>query len=558
MDDVQFMLRKSTEETFLFIIDSAVRDTTNYPTPSEYYVPFPVPFRNVCAVDLVDAQLPRTEYSVERHTNQLVYAPGKYTSLDAARSAGQLVFVSVQPGDYNVPQLVETLNNALETAALESGHLPIVIKPASDPVDLTNKVVFTRADPFTLFIGTSSMRNILGFGNPSHAPGAMTAWDGTPRYATDAFVTNDVFTSVPTTLSSDLVFAGPIPIVAPGYTLELTQRTRQRFTAATSGLLSSIVVRKTGTASILVSIIDVELDALVRTAQLSAAGAWSTVPSTLILAVTTVSSTGSQVVFQTASPHGLVAGNLIAISGAQTLGLNRQWKLAFTTPTTLGFACTLSPVVLGPAATVTASKELLEGREYALEFPVTTVENVYKAELYSELPASIETFVNNAFVTVHATDGLSIDIGVVTTGYRIEAPGQCDLTGERYVLVRSPNVEQHINRNFAAAFDRMAPGLGMMKLGGGNGGFRDERFNFLAYKSRVFHPIGKLNGLHIRLETRAGRVYDSHGINHTLLFCVRMYAPAPSTAIPKTLYPNYEPDAQKGLAKKLQRDRERR
>ena len=33
--------------------------------------------------------------------------------------------------------------------------------------------------------------------------------------------------------------------------------------------------------------------------------------------------------------------------------------------------------------------------------------------------------------------------------------------------MRSPDIEQHINRNFAAAFDRMAPGLGMMKIRAG-------------------------------------------------------------------------------------------
>jgi hypothetical protein len=557
MDDVQYMLHQSSQETFLFIIDSGMRDTTNYPTPSEYYVPFPIPFRNVCAVDLVDAQIPRTEYSIEQHTNDVAYAPGTYATYDAARAAGQLVTARISPGDYNVPQLVETLNEALATTALALGHQPVVVVPLSDPIDLTNKLTFTRAEPFTLFIGNSSMRAALGFGNPSHAPGGLTAWDGSARYVTDALVANDVFASVPAALSSDLAFAGPVPIDTPGYSLALTQRTRQRFTAATSGLLSSIVVRKSsGTASMQVSVYDVDLNALVHTVSLSAAGTWSTTPSSIVLVITGLAATGTTITLSTATPHGLVAGNIIVIAGATTLGVNGRWVLTAATSTSISFACTASPAVLGTGATVYASKELLEGREYALELPSVPTESVYKAESFSETPTDIETFVNGAFASLGTTDALSIDIGVTTTGHRVEAPGQCNLTGERYVLVRSPDIEQHINRNFAAAFDRMAPGLGMLKLGGGTGGFRDERFNFLAYATRTFHPIGKLNGLHIRLETRAGRVYDSHGIDHTLLVCVRMYAPAASRAIPKTLYPNYDPNTQAGFSKKVARDRD--
>jgi hypothetical protein len=180
---------------------------------------------------------------------------------------------------------------------------------------------------------------------------------------------------------------------------------------------------------------------------------------------------------------------------------------------------------------------------------------VYKAETFLDTPVLIEAYVSGAWTSVDSVNALSADVGVTTTGYRVEAPGQCNLTGERYVLVRSPDIEQHIHRSFAAAFDRMAPGLGMLKLGGGMGGFREERLNFLAYSTRKFHPIGKLNGLHIRLETRAGRLYDSHGIDHTLLLCVKMYSPGPSKAIPRDLYPDYTPDAHQGLVRKLTRER---
>ena len=59
----------------------------------------------------------------------------------------------------------------------------------------------------------------------------------------------------------------------------------------------------------------------------------------------------------------------------------------------------------------------------------------------------------------------------------------------------------------------------------------------------------------IRLETRDGRLYDSHGIDHTLLLCVKMYGPGSSTATPVDLYPGYTPDMRQALVRKLERER---
>ena len=178
---------------------------------------------------------------------------------------------------------------------------------------------------------------------------------------------------------------------------------------------------------------------------------------------------------------------------------------------------------------------------------------MYKAEVFSDDPAnSIEVYRNGAWTEDSTLDGLCCDVSVALSGYKVEAPGQCNLTGERYVLIRSPDVEQYMHRDLAAAFDRMAPGLGMVKLGGL--GLREERFNFLAYSTRRFHPIGKFKGMHIRLETASGRLYNVHGSNHTLLLCVKMYAPGPSAVIPRDLFPGYTPDPRKALVRKLERE----
>ena len=473
-----------------------MRDKNQYPTPSDYYIPFPLPFRNVFAVDLVDATIPRTEYSIETLSNSLSYAPALYSTYDQAFSAGQVFSVNLQPGDYNVAQLIEALNGLLAAVAVD--HIPVRVDAVGDPVDITNKIKFTRPEAFTIFMNQSTLRRAIGFGNPATAPGADTAWDSTPRYVTDTSVNNDTFQSVPeATQAPTPAFAGPVPVELVEYTLPLnatTTKLRQSFTCATSGVLKTIVLKGTSSAT--------------------TAG---------IIIVSIYSSTNELL-------NELTQLNVTAGATA--------WTATFPGPDIQLLAGLVYRVVL----------------EFNDAIPTPPALRIYRAETFSDDAANlVEQFTGGSYVTYSGLDALCFDLNVAITGFKVEAPGQCDLTGERYVLVRSPDIEQHMHRDLASAFDRMAPGLGLLKLGGM--GYREERFNFLAYQTRKFHPVGKLKGLRIRLETRNGRLYDAHGIDHTLLLCVKMYAAGPSQSIPRDLFPGYTPDARKALVAKLEKER---
>lgn len=494
MEDVQYALQQGSaaEQSFLFVVDSAMRDRQAYPTPSDYYIPFPIPFKNVYAMDLVDATIPRTEYSIEARTNTLVYTPDPTVQTYAAAVLAQsAVSVRLRPGDYNVAQLIEALNAALDVAGLDAGHVPLRVEAVGDPVDITNTLRFVRSEPFAVFMGESTLRGAIGFGNQANAPGGTEAWDGTARYATDASLANDTFASVPSAAASTTpAFAGPVPVELTEYTLDVNDRTlRQSFTAAASGLLAGVTVRgrTSATAALVVRVLD----------------------------------DGGEVADST---------TLQAVLGAP-----------------------------GWTGTFLAAHKVLAGTVYTVEFELAPVLTppalaLYKAETFNDDAASAisaKTQVPGAvWEVISALDALCFDLNVTIAGHIVEAPGQCSLVGERYVLVRSPDVEQHLHRDLASAFDRMSPGLGMLKLGGL--GYREERFNFLAYTTRPFHPVGKLKGLHIRLETRSGRLYDAHGIDHTLLLSVKMYAPGPSRRIPRDLFPGYQPDPQKAQTRRLE------
>lgn len=573
MEDVQHMIKHAHEQSFLFIIDSSIRNTNAYPSPSQYYIPFPQPFKNVFAVDVVDATIPRTEFSVDIYNNTLVYAPGTYTTYTDAMERMATVNVSIPPGDYNTATLIQAVNSRLKVAGLERGHTPLRAIPMSNPVDVTNSVSLVRSEPFTLFMNESSMRHVLGFGAPASLPGNNVNWDGTLRYTTNTNVSNDAFLSVTSIIETSDAFIGPMPIELVEFSIPLETSVRQVFVSRGSGVLSSLTIR--GRASQLSTLTgrieDISFDPPALVQEFTAiadppTSAWDVfiqpVRRTIDIQSIRYDDRG-YVIMITTEPHPLGPRELITISGAQTLALNGRWGLI--DPSTVdpeldpGTVLIIQAQIERPVLAtgiVYASKEILEGREYALVFDANDHVALYKALAFSDQAVRIDLFQSGAWDVYSTQDSMCLDMKVTSIGDRVDAPGQCNLTGERYICIRSPNIEQHMHRDLAVAFDGMTPGLGMVRMGGNTGGYRQERLNFLPFESRRFHPIGKLHGIDIRLEAPSGRLYNSQGIDHTILVCIKMYGPGTHTVIPKTLYPGYEADERAMLVKYLERQRQ--
>lgn len=145
MEDVAYLRQHAQEESYLFVLDSARRDTAVHPDPNEYEICFRAPFRNVVGLDLVDATVPRTEYIVENGGNALRYT-----------HAGTRYVATVTPGDYSILQLLEAL-----TAAMEGR---VWCSAATVPAEVSNKAVFYSEEPFEIHAAESTMRRALGLG----------------------------------------------------------------------------------------------------------------------------------------------------------------------------------------------------------------------------------------------------------------------------------------------------------------------------------------------------------------------------------------------------------
>jgi hypothetical protein len=105
--------------------------------------------------------------------------------------------------------------------------------------------------------------------------------------------------------------------------------------------------------------------------------------------------------------------------------------------------------------------------------------------------------------------------------HNIIAPGMVCFTGEKYILMRSPEIEEYSFGSLAYSNNN----LGIAKFRTNSIGFNDEKMYVTKIPIREFHPIGKLAKLTLRFETSKRLLYDFKGINHNITIAIYYYEP---------------------------------
>jgi hypothetical protein len=123
----------------------------------------------------------------------------------------------------------------------------------------------------------------------------------------------------------------------------------------------------------------------------------------------------------------------------------------------------------------------------------------------------------------------------------VKAPGIVNLLGDRYLIVRCKEIEDHLLGSYA--YTKFSPGIGLFKLAANYNDVTHLRFDFVNLVRKPFHPIGKLSKLSIRFETQDGNLYDFKGINHQMLLVIKFLVPSQKKSLQKSvLNPNYNPN----------------
>lgn len=510
------------------IIDSRKRDLSAHPSPSQFSVSFSSPFKNVFGLDLLDATVARTEYIVDDTTNVLRYAYGHPVSMDDwsqgawadapdAWGLPRTLTIQLDPGDYNLPQLIEHFNakaaqaaearNSAGVAAVYSLPLPyanvppLQMIPLTNPSEISNRVLLVCTQPFTLLMGASTLRHTLGFGDPvdTTASEYTTVAGYTPGRPGGA---SDTFLSVPVTgdalgqdWQSTTALTGPVPAAQDVQAVSLkpadgipaaAQLARQWFTSVTTGTLAQVLT-------------------YVRYESEQPAPASSNVRVTVVHYQESAEVGGQP----TSTPIG---------TGYMTVSASTNDSFGV-----------FKPVPLDAAPTLQNGGLLLAGSTYYAEYE--QVAGAAGVGLYynqDNLPTgAANRYVQVAaagpspvFQTAYAGQNLCCDVTTDSAGQGVITPGIVNLSGPRYLNIRCPEIESHMFRD--RVNEACHAGLGMIKLRGY--GFMEQRFDFVSFPARRFHPIGKISKLTFRLERPDGQLYDSKGVDNTLLVVIRYYS----------------------------------
>lgn len=123
---------------------------------------------------------------------------------------------------------------------------------------------------------------------------------------------------------------------------------------------------------------------------------------------------------------------------------------------------------------------------------------------------------------------------------KLDPPGLVNLVGERFILLRIPEIEQHVA--LSHSYGNNYPGIALIKLAPSSE-MTHLRFDYVSLVKKPFHPIGKLSKLTFRLETSNGYEYDFKGFDHHFMIMIKFYAPK-TVARPafSSLNPNYHPN----------------
>jgi hypothetical protein len=126
----------------------------------------------------------------------------------------------------------------------------------------------------------------------------------------------------------------------------------------------------------------------------------------------------------------------------------------------------------------------------------------------------------------------------------VYAPGMMYLLGNKYIVLKCPEIEQHLYRSLS--YTKYNMGLAKIRLN--SYGYNDEKTSFLKVPIREFHPIGKLSKMTLRFETNTGDLYDFKGVNHNLVIALYYYEPKHINMVTQSkLNPDYNPNFVKYL-----------
>lgn len=479
MDDIETIMTKGVDQTYVFLADSAKRDKSAYPYASEYEVTFNSNFRNVTKFEILNVNIPRTDYLIDSTESSLVYAIGQPTGINTWQSElTQIRTANITPGDYNLSQLIDEMNVQLQAVANAFGDTTVILaSPTTNPSEISNKINLSSSGPFTLLNG--SINSTIGFGDPvnlnqASSTGYYSTVPGyTPNYPNGA---EHTFLSVQGNVLGAPSINEFVGVFPPGdntsfYPIYTGQVLQQFFTAPSAGVPTTITAyfNDLATAPFGGFVVNVSI-------------AYASNNTTI------------------------ATGNITSVNSKLTPSVSN--KLSVTS-------------------------NFVQGQDYYVQFtPATSTTLANCTSLWysgSNLPPVAGAYMKVNGTNVKSGQYFATTVVAGAIGNNLTSPGIVNIRGARYIKIRCKELEQMIYKDRIG--EPSTAGIGIVNLIGY--GYSQERYEFRSISPMNFFPIGKLQKLTFRLERPDGSLYDTNGVDNSFL-CALTYRVVPNSSAEKT------------------------
>ena len=493
-EDVGYLKDNSIKESYVFFVDSKQRNKKNSPNPNEYTLEFDEPFVNVFSFEVLDASIPRTQYAVDTHNNILIFRYGQSLEYEGN--------ITLTIGDYTDSNLVNEINTKMESHFGDSSLSDRLISVKTTSIPSNQKYTFTfYSNHFFIFdMYKSTISETLGFDT---FPMNNDIEDSLLKYDTTDFVSGNELT-VTSNKFPFVNFQSSEPIDNMSYFASVKNQLYEfPFHEEVSGLAHALEDNGTFLSAI------------------------DTSHNTIRQSFTS---------FRTGALHSITIHHDFEIVGSVIVELEGLGSVSSNV--------TLDPNNIVTFVTFDTVTDIYKDQNYTLKIIGTNsiLQGISICEdIEGDLLESTRTSFGSEGDTVLTSYPYNIvfDIKLFEPNYTIIAPNMYSLIGDRYMLLKCPEIESHLHGS--KAYERYSQGLAKFKLS--VIGYDESRFDFASLTPRVFHPIARLSNLTLRFVRPDGKLYNFRGLNHTITFCIKYYTPKPLETFTKsTLAPQYDPD----------------
>lgn len=600
IDDVHFLYRNSSKENIVLLIDSSKRDKTKYRTPSEFVIDFPEPFRNVIGVEVLNAAIPRTTFTVDKHNNKLVMFSYQYEFDENNNLKVNYDFRNkiVQPNDFtSAEKLLSGLTTLFrekdQTFTVEADSLAL-----EADVDITTKgyvKLESLLSPFVLDTrkDVSPLSPLLGFSlHASRSDGTYMTLQDMKDTRQVVFSISDKASSLDTTSLAKMEIDIEIDSAdihvdddEGGHHVLITLQRKFNCPLCVEAIfVNGEVYDLHNLDSIYVfgdTLRVINFKAVLQgqpspdAFHFKIKYAFMMPDGEKLLTLPYENTFCSQVVNKNIDDDNPIQVDIDEDDGSVVKFFADTNRLScfigafkLKVEALQGAQPGREVYVMLKSIEETLSQQLLIqvsyeqiGSEYFISCDMSKLEEsvagMNPLNYVRIFPVFYRIFLVNSVdfhnaERIHILDAETndpqsdsiVNSVMYDVHFKVVPPGIVNMVTENYVILRCPEIENHSRGSYDA--NDASPGLALFSIDV-KAGYAANRNEFFSVKYKEFHPIGKLSRLHFRFERKSdAQLYDFKGVDLHFILSLKMLAAQKlnERELEYSLNPNYDPDYQ--------------